>query len=114
MTTQATVCEHCGKPLNHRPTTRGRRRRFCNDACRAAASRERKKREHAAQLAQAREQLSLDLYPDREITEDDVVEQINTLTAALHTTDTPCHEHHELLDAAHRLLDTARQHGWDG
>lgn len=40
-------CKHCGQSLGLIEVERGRDRRYCNDACRKAASRERSKRDMA-------------------------------------------------------------------
>ncbi|MCT1428967.1 hypothetical protein M3G12_10730, partial [Corynebacterium sp. p3-SID1241] len=66
MATQKEVCERCGKPIPQRLDPRGRQARFCSGACRAAASRERRRREHQEELAQAHEQATLKLRTPRE------------------------------------------------
>ena len=66
MTTQKEVCERCGKPIPQRTDPRGRQARFCSGACRAAASRERRRRQHQEELAQAHEQATLKLRTPRE------------------------------------------------
>ena len=66
MITQKEVCERCGKPIPQRTDPRGRQARFCSGACRAAASRERRRRQHQEELAQAHEQATLKLRTPRE------------------------------------------------
>lgn len=55
------LCERCGEPIPPRPDPRGRRARYCSDACRAAASRARREQRHRDEVTQAREQLTLRL-----------------------------------------------------
>lgn len=55
------LCERCGAPIPPRPDPRGRRARYCSDACRAAASRARREQRHRDEVTQAREQLALRL-----------------------------------------------------
>lgn len=66
MTSQKGVCERCGKPIPQRADPRGRQARFCSGAYRAAASRERRKRQYQEELAQAHEQATLKLRTPRE------------------------------------------------
>ena len=54
-------CRRCGKPIPERLDPRGRPVQWCSGACRAAASRERREREHQAALEQARTQAVLTL-----------------------------------------------------
>lgn len=55
------LCERCGAPIPPRTDPRGRKARYCSDACRAAASRERREQRHRDEVTQAREQLALRL-----------------------------------------------------
>ena len=55
------LCERCGAPIPPRTDPRGRKARYCSDACRAAASRERREQRHRDEVTQAREQLTLRL-----------------------------------------------------
>lgn len=48
----AAGCVRCGDPLPARTDPRGRPARYCSDACRAAASRERAETAHRAALAE--------------------------------------------------------------
>ena len=59
------LCEHCGAPIPPRTDPRGRKARYCSDACRTAASRVRREQRHRDEVAQAREQLTLRL-PDEQ------------------------------------------------
>lgn len=70
-------CKHCGKPIPPRSDPRGRRARFCSDACRAAASRERREQRHRDEVAQAREQLALRM-PDEQAA--DAAKLVRTMT----------------------------------
>lgn len=111
-----TVCEHCGKPLNQGLTTRGRRRRFCSDACRAASSRDRKKREHAEQLVQARSQLSIDLRAASASPVGDVVAQLDTLADRIRSGNLALLEctsgDRRVLQASRNLLEAAGEMYW--
>lgn len=49
-------CAHCGSRFQDEQT-KGRPRRYCSAACRAAASRERREHQHARELREAREQM---------------------------------------------------------
>lgn len=55
------VCAHCGEPIPPRTDPRGRKARYCSDACRAAAGRKRREEKHRAELIEAREQTALAL-----------------------------------------------------
>lgn len=64
------LCERCGAPIPPRTDPRGRRARYCSDACRAAASRERREQRHRDEVTQAREQLVLETrHPDDSLLE---------------------------------------------
>lgn len=54
-------CENCGGLIPRRTDPRGRKARYCSDACRAAASRKRREQRHRDALAEARNQMSLNL-----------------------------------------------------
>lgn len=49
-------CAHCGSRFQDEQT-KGRPRRYCSAACRAAASRERREHAHARELRETREQM---------------------------------------------------------
>ena len=59
--TERDECENCGGPIPPRTDPRGRKARYCSDACRAAASRKRREQRHRDALAEARNQMSLNL-----------------------------------------------------
>ena len=86
--TEPTNCEHCGAKIPLRLGPQGRVKRFCSDACRAAASRERRKREHQEALAAARQQMTLDLRtPDDSARE--AAETLREIAAALRAGERP-------------------------
>lgn len=60
-------CAYCGGLIPPRPDPRGRRAKYCSDACRAAASRERANKRHAEELEAARSQMALEVRPPSEI-----------------------------------------------
>lgn len=66
METDRTDCEYCGKSIPPRPDPRGRKARYCSDACRAAASRKRREQRHQDALTQARAQITLRLRTSAE------------------------------------------------
>nr|CAH64540.1 hypothetical protein [Corynebacterium glutamicum] len=59
-------CAYCGGLIPPRPDPRGRRAKYCSDACRAAASRERANKRHAQEVEAARLQAALDLKTPQE------------------------------------------------
>ena len=59
-------CAHCGGDIPPRTDPRGRKARYCSSACRAAASRARRTQQHHAEVAEAREQLALDMQESSE------------------------------------------------
>lgn len=64
-TTSPDTCAHCGGKIPPRGDPRGRKARYCSDACRAAASRERRRARHAEELREAREQAAIEFHsPD--------------------------------------------------
>lgn len=74
-------CAYCGGLIPPRPDPRGRRAKYCSDACRAAASRERTNKRHADELETARSQMSLAVLPPAQmssmiVTELEAVERI--------------------------------------
>lgn len=104
MSTQG-PCEHCGKPIPPRTDPRGRRARFRSDACRAAASRERREQRHRDEVTQAREQLALRM-PDEQAA--DAAELVRTmphdLRAGRKVPATP--QHQELVAAIKEFTAT--------
>lgn len=99
-------CRRCGKPIPERLDPRGRPSQWCSGACRAAASRERREREHQAALEQARNQTTLTLRTrPEELT--DAARVVREFTAALRTGAqipiTP--EHRELIAAMREFSD---------
>lgn len=72
------MCQRCGYPIPPRPDPRGRRAKYCSDACRAAASRERARQRHAEELAAAQSQAVLDFRtPDEAL--DEVVQELEAV-----------------------------------
>ena len=74
-------CAYCGGLIPPRPDPRGRRAKYCSNACRAAASRERTSKRHADELEAARSQMSLAVLPPAQmssmiVTELEAVERI--------------------------------------
>ena len=92
------LCEYCGAPIPPRTDPRGRRARYCSDACRAAASRARREQRHRDEVAQAREQLALRL-PDEQAA--DAAKLVREMTRDLRSgRDFPVTPQHQELVAA--------------
>lgn len=88
-----TECAHCGGPIPPRTDPRGRAAKFCSDACRAAAHRARREREHRAEVAQARAQMALRLPAEEAADAARLVrEMTNDLRAGREFPMTPQHE----------------------
>ena len=112
MTPEKQACEHCDSPLPSRWDTRGRKARFCSDACRSAAYRARKKREHATELAQARSQMVIDLGALSGTPGGDVTAQMEALASRItHGVGLEPHEE-KTLKAAQCLLEVAGKAYW--
>ncbi|EOA63186.1 hypothetical protein J433_15452 [Corynebacterium glutamicum MT] len=62
-------CAYCGGLIPPRPDPRGRRAKYCSNACRAAASRERTSKRHADELEAARSQMSSMIVTELEAVE---------------------------------------------
>lgn len=73
------MCAQCGGKIPPRPDPRGRRAKYCSDACRAAASRERARQRHAQEVEAARLQAELDLKTPQE-TLAEVVQELEATT----------------------------------
>lgn len=92
------LCERCGAPIPPRPDPRGRRARYCSDACRAAASRARREQRHRDEVTQAREQLTLRLPHEQAA---DAAKLVRTMTRDLRSgRDFPVTPQHQDLIAA--------------
>ena len=92
------ICERCGAPIPPRTDPRGRKARYCSDACRTAASRERREQRHRDEVAQAREQLALRL-PDEQAA--DAAKLVREMTRDLRSgRDFPVTPQHQELVAA--------------
>lgn len=104
----ADSCERCGDPIPPRTDPRGRKARFCSDACRAAASRERRSRAHAAELAQARDQMTLDTRSPHDIARE-AAQNLREVAAKIRRGEKiyTSPEIADLIDAGHEL-DRAR------
>lgn len=99
-------CQRCGKPIPARLDPRGRPAQWCSGACRAAASRERREREHQDALERAHQQATLALRtPQEELT--DAARVVRALVRDLrsgrefHVTDA----HRELIAAVREFAD---------
>lgn len=73
------TCAQCGGKIPPRPDPRGRRAKYCSDACRAAASRERARQRHAQEVEAARLQATLDLKTPQE-TLAEIVQELEATT----------------------------------
>ena len=116
MTPEKQACEHCDSPLPPRWDTRGRKARFCSDACRSAAYRARKKREHATELAQARSQLSIDLRAASRSPAGDVAAELDGLAGRIRRGDPALSgctvDERRVLYAARGLVEAAGEGYW--
>jgi hypothetical protein len=103
------LCERCGEPIPPRTDPRGRKARYCSDACRAAAHRARREREHRAEVTQAREQLALRLPHEQAA---DAARLVREMTRDLRTGRefpvTP--QHQELVAAINDFADLMDAH----
>lgn len=106
------TCVHCGDPLALRHDRRGRKARFCSDACRSAAYRERKKREHADELEQARTQMAIDLEPKRYTSAYVIADLLESFHGYVTGGPTPPSGYEEVFRAAQRLIDTPGERWW--
>lgn len=108
---ERTNCEWCGEKIPPRTDPRGRKARFCSDACRAAATRKRRDDEHKAELQQAREQTTLLLRTPEEQARE-AAEVVRTmahdLRAGRKVPATP--QHQELVAAAKDFADLLNAH----
>lgn len=102
--TERDECENCGGPIPRRTDPRGRKARYCSDACRAAASRKRREQRHRDALAEARNQMSLNLRtPAEEAAE--ATKVVRSMVQNLHQgREFPITEQHQELVAAIREL----------
>jgi len=105
------ACAHCGGPIPSRTDPRGRKARYCSDACRAAASRARRELRHRQELAEARAQTNATTRTPAEKLTDDA-ETVRALTH--HLTHSPefqlTEEHHGLA----RAIATSTTYGTNG
>lgn len=100
------TCAHCGGPIPPRTDPRGRKARYCSDACRAAASRARRELRHRQELIEARAQVSgAPRTPAEKLT--DATQTVRALTR--HLTHNPgfqaTEEHHDLARAIRDFSD---------
>lgn len=106
--TTADTCQRCGSPIPPRPDPRGRRAKYCSDACRAAASRERARQRHAQEVEAARIQAELDLKtPQETLTE--VVQELQATTRIIRDRGEVPASLRPLVDAASDLVNAAQQ-----
>lgn len=104
-------CARCGGPIPPRTDPRGRKARYCSDACRAAASRARREQRHRDEVAQAREQLALAIKtPSEKAAEAAAVvrEMTRDLSAGREFPVTP--QHQELIAAIKDFADLMDVH----
>lgn len=102
------TCAQCGGPIPPRPDPRGRRAKYCSDACRAAASRQRAQQRHAAELEAARSQMAIELrQPDEIISE--VVQELNAAARIIEDRGQVPTTMEPVLAAAQRVVKAAEQ-----
>lgn len=103
------LCERCGEPIPPRPDPRGRKARYCSDACRTAASRARREQRHRDEVTQAREQLTLRLPHEQAADAAKLVrEMTRDLSAGREFPVTP--QHQELIAAIKDFADLMDAH----
>ncbi|WP_076598241.1 hypothetical protein [Corynebacterium appendicis] len=102
------ACEWCGNPIPPRLDPRGRRAKYCSDACRAAATRDRNRRQHTAELEAARSQTTIQLRrPDEVINE--VVQELNAAARIVEDRGQVSRTVEPVLEAARRLVQAAER-----
>lgn len=85
-------CEHCGRKNPPRLGLQGRAKRFCSDACRAAASRARRERKRLDELEKARLQSARDACGQDAMARE-AAKILRDITAALLSNDRPMVTH---------------------
>ncbi|VZH84005.1 hypothetical protein FRC0190_00052 [Corynebacterium rouxii] len=100
-------CEHCGRKNPPRLGPQGRAKRFCSDACRAAASRARRERKRLDELEKARLQSARDACGQDAIARE-AAKILRDITAALLSNDRPMVTHAvgDLITAGQELNQT--------
>lgn len=101
------MCAQCGGKIPPRPDPRGRRAKYCSDACRAAASRERARQRHAQEVEAARLQAELDLKTPQE-TLAEVVQELQATTRIIRDRGDVPASLRPLVNAASELVNAAQ------
>lgn len=102
------MCAQCGGEIPPRPDPRGRRAKYCSDACRAAASRERARQRHAQEVEAARLQATLDLKTPQE-TLAEIVQELEATTRIIRDRGDVPASLRPLVNAASALVNAAQQ-----
>lgn len=102
------MCAQCGGEIPPRPDPRGRRAKYCSDACRAAASRERARQRHAQEVEAARLQATLDLRTPQE-TLAEIVQELEATTRIIRDRGDVPASLRPLVNAASALANAAQQ-----
>ena len=106
--TATDMCQQCGYSIPPRPDPRGRRAKYCSDACRAAASRERARQRHAEELAAAQAQATLDFRtPDDMLAE--VVQELEAVARIVQDRGEVPASLRPVVDAAQALVAAVTQ-----
>lgn len=101
-------CAYCGGLIPPRPDPRGRRAKYCSDACRAAASRERARQRHAQEVEAARLQAALDLKTPQE-TLAEIVQELQATTRIIRDRGDVPASLRPLVNVASALVNAAQQ-----
>lgn len=101
-------CAYCGGLIPPRPDPRGRRAKYCSDACRAAASRERARQRHAQEVEAARLQAALDLKTPQE-TLAEIVQELQATTRIIRDRGDVPASLRPLVNVASELVNAAQQ-----
>lgn len=102
------ICAQCGDPIPPRPDPRGRRAKYCSDACRAAASRQRAQQRHAAELEAARSQMAIELRQPSEIISE-VIQELNAAARIIEDRGQVPSSLKPMLEAARRMVRASEQ-----
>ena len=102
------MCAQCGGEIPPRPDPRGRSAKYCSDACRAAASRERARQRHAQEVEAARLQATLDLRTPQE-TLAEIVQELEATTRIIRDRGDVPASLRPLVNAASALANAAQQ-----
>lgn len=103
----ATLCQQCHSRVPPRPDPRGRRAKYCSDACRAAASRERARQRHVQELAAAQPQAVLDFRTPDEVL-DEVVQELKAVVRIVQDRGEVPASLRPVVEAAQRLVQTEK------